>query len=381
MPLARFRPPYCFVVSDWPTVVTTIAPPAGSAVKPGDEAYQAYKFLLPAAEVIASFWIQRRAHPVAEVIPIVDLSPLIDGRAGGLAHVAETIGRACRTRGFFYLINHGVPQRLVAEVFAASAAFFARPVDDKETLSITNGRNNRGYVAFEGENLDPGRPGDAKEAFNIGRELAPDDPDLLAGVPFHALNQWPATPGFRATMLDYFTAQMELCARLHQAFATDLGLAPDYFARAIDRPLAVLRLLHYPPHPGQFDGSQYGAGPHTDYGNVTVLAQDDAGGLEVRARDGGWIDATPIPGAFVCNIGDCLMRWSNDTYVSTPHRVVNRSGRERFSVAFFCDPNADARVECLSTCTGEGRPARYPPTTGAAYLKERLDATYKYRQA
>jgi isopenicillin N synthase-like dioxygenase len=317
---------------------------------------------------------------MSESIPVVDLAPLIGDAPGGLEQVAAAIGHACRSRGFFYIRNHGVPDRLIAAVFAQSAAFFAQPVADKEALSITHSRHNRGYVALEGENLDPGRPGDAKEAFNIGRELAPDDPDLLAGVPFHAPNQWPAAPGFRATMLDYFTAQHALCATLHRAFATDLGLGPDFFAGSIDRPLAVLRLLHYPPHPSQFDGSQYGAGPHTDYGNVTTLAQDDAGGLEVRTRDGQWIDATPIPGTFVCNIGDCLMRWSNDTYVSTPHRVVNRSGRERYSVVFFCDPNADARVECLPTCMGEGRPARYPPTTGAAYLKERLDATYSYRQ-
>ena len=317
---------------------------------------------------------------MSETIPIVDLAPLIAGKAVGLKSIATEIGQACRTRGFFYIKNHGVPERLIADVFAQSASFFAQPLAEKERLSITNSRNNRGYVAFEGENLDPGRPGDAKEAFNIGRELAPDDPDLLAGVPFHAANQWPSSTPFRATMLDYFAAQLSLCTQLHRAFATDLGLDSDFFAHSIDRPLAVLRLLHYPPHPGQFDGSQYGAAPHTDYGNVTTLAQDDAGGLEVRTRDGSWIDATPIPGTFVCNIGDCLMRWSNDTYVSTPHRVVNRSGRERSSVVFFCDPNADARVECLSTCMGHDRPARYPPTTGAAYLRERLDATYKYRQ-
>ena len=313
-------------------------------------------------------------------IPVVDLAPMIAGEKGGLARVAAAIGQACRDRGFFYIANHGLPERLLTDVFAASAGFFALPPADKEAISITRSRSNRGYVALEGENLDPDRPGDAKEALNIGRELDPDDPDLLAGVPFHAPNQWPSLPRFRATMLDYFAAQLALCTRLHQAFALDLGLEADFFAASIDRPLAVLRLLHYPPHPGRFDGSQYGAAPHTDYGNVTVLAQDDTGGLEVRERDGTWIDATPIPGTLVCNIGDCLMRWSNDTYVSTPHRVVNRSGRERFSVVFFCDPNADAKVECLPTCVTAERPLRYPPITGAAYLQERLDATYKHRQ-
>jgi len=203
---------------------------------------------------------------------------------------------------------------------------------------------------------------------------------MLVAGPLHAPNQWPDLAGFKTTLLDYFTAQRRLCERLHQAFAIDLGVAPDYFRSFIDRPMATLRLLHYPPHPGVFDGDLYGAGPHTDYGNVTVLAQDDAGGLEVRMRDGSWTDARPVPGAFVCNIGDCLMRWSNDVYVSTPHRVVNRSGRDRYSIAFFFDPNADAKVECLPTCMSAERPSRYPPITGAAYLKERLDATYAHRR-
>ena len=113
----------------------------------------------------------------------------------------------------------------------------------------------------------------------------------------------------------------------------------------------------------------------------TLLATDDAGGLEVQTRDGNWIAAPYVENALVVNIGDCLMRWSNDIYVSTPHRVVNRSGRERTSIAFFCDPNHDARVECLPGCASAERPAKYPPTTGAAYLKERLDATYAFRRA
>ncbi len=314
-------------------------------------------------------------------VPIIDLTRLTDGSDAGLRHVAGELGRACREVGFFYIVNHGVPRSLVGETFAASARFFAHPTDFKEQVSVTKAMTNHGYVGMGRENLDPERPGDAKEAFNIGRDLAPDDPDVLAGRPFHAPNQWPELPGFRATVMAYFSALQRVAEKLHRAFAIDLGLAPHYFDQFIDRPMATLRLLHYPPHPGVFDGNLFGAGPHTDYGNVTILAQDDAGGLEVRMRDGSWVDATPIPDAFVCNIGDCLMRWSNDVYVSTPHRVVNRSGRDRYSIAFFFDPNDDAAVECLPSCKSADRPAKYPPITGAAYLKERLDATYAYRRA
>jgi isopenicillin N synthase-like dioxygenase len=313
-------------------------------------------------------------------IPIVDLSPLWNGGAAPIEKIAREIGGACRDTGFFYLANHGIGEGDIAALFAASAGFFALPLAAKQQVSIVNALSNYGYVALGGENLDPDRPGDLKEAFNVGRDLEPDDPDILAGKPFHAVNPWPELAGFRPVVLSYFAAMQRLCEQLHRAFALDLGLPENFFAPHIDAPLATLRLLHYPPHPGTLDDRLYGAAPHTDYGNLTILAQDDAGGLQVRRRDGNWIDAVPMPDTLVCNIGDCLMRWSNDVYVSTPHRVVNRSGRDRYSVAFFFDPNADAPVECLATCVSAERPPRYSATTGAAYLKERLDATYAYRR-
>ena len=137
--------------------------------------------------------------------------------------------------------------------------------------------------------------------------------------------------------------------------------------------------MHYPPQPATAKAGQIGAGEHTDYGDITLLLTDSASGLEVKRRDGGWIPAPTIPGAFICNIGDCLMRWTNDVYVSTPHRVVNRGERHRYSVAFFLDPNPDAVIACLPTCVSETRPPRYPPVSGADYLRQRLDATYSFR--
>lgn len=309
-------------------------------------------------------------------IPVIDLAPLIAGAPGALDAVAADIGRACRGIGFFYITGHGVPDDLIADVFAHSARFFALPDAEKRKVQFSAATGNRGYIPMMGEALDPARPQDVKEAFNIGLDLPPGDPDIRAGVKFRAPNLWPGDATFRDTMLAYFNAAWALGRTLHAAFARDLGIAPDFFEDKLDRPLATLRLLHYPPRPGTLEPGQLGAGEHTDYGCVTLLLTDDAGGLEVRTRDGAWLRAPHVPGAYVCNIGDCLMRWTNDTYVSTPHRVVNPAGRERFSVAFFLDPNPDARVECLPTCQGPGRPAKYPPITGADYLQGRLDATY-----
>ena len=197
---------------------------------------------------------------------------------------------------------------------------------------------------------------------------------LSRASPFARSTHGPSLPGFRETTLAYFNACAALGARLHRAFARDLGLRPDFFASKFDRPMATLRLLHYPAPPRGSD-PRTGAGEHTDYGALTLLATDDVGGLEVRTRAGQWIEAPVVRGAFIVNIGDCLMRWTNDVYVSTPHRVVNRSLKERYSIAFFYDPNPDAMVETIPSCVGEGEFTRYPPILAAEYLKMRLDAS------
>ena len=307
-------------------------------------------------------------------IPIIDVSPLHEGDAG-LRHVAQEIGAACRGIGFFYVRNSGVSAELRAAVFEAAHRFFAADPALKQNVSIARSPHNRGYVGLAAEALDPTRGPDRKEAFNIGLELAPDDPEVLAGRPFRGVNLWPDLPGFRETLLAYYDAVWSLGRDLHRAVAVDLGLDAQVFADKLDRPMATLRLLHYPA--AAMADAGLGAGEHTDYGNLTLLATDEVGGLEVRNRDGTWLPAPVIPDTFVCNIGDCLMRWTNEVYVSTPHRVVNPAGRERYSVAFFLDANPDAQVECLPTCVSAARPARYPAILAADYLRARLDATYK----
>jgi isopenicillin N synthase-like dioxygenase len=310
------------------------------------------------------------------MLEVIDLAGLRDRDPVAIDRIAKNIGSACRDIGFFYVRNHGVPQELMDKVFAASKSFFAQPDAAKAELSIEKSRHNRGYVGMSVERLDP-KHADLKEAFNVGLDLDPQDPEVLAGKPFRGVNMWPAAmPQFRGLVLDYFNATWQLGRDIHLAFATDLGFAPTYFADKFDKPMATLRLLHYPPRPAGATPGAFGAGAHTDYGSLTLLLTDDAGGLEVRRRDGAWVSAPPIPGAFVCNIGDCLMRWSNDIYLSTPHRVTNPAGRDRYSVAFFLDPNPDVVVECLPGCSTDKVPAKYPPIVAADYLASRFAETY-----
>jgi isopenicillin N synthase-like dioxygenase len=307
-------------------------------------------------------------------LPILDLSSWHEGDRASLIRIAVEVGAACRDVGFFYVVNHPVDKDLITRTFDQSRRFFALPLAERQALAIEKIGGNRGYSGILHEALDPGHGPDMKEAFNVGLEISPDDPDLLSGQPFRSLNVWPSLPSFRETLLAYYDACAALGARLHRAFASDLGLTPEFFDDKFDRPMATLRLLHYPASP---HGSEprTGAGAHTDYGNLTLLATDDVGGLEVRARSGEWIEAPIVPGAFIVNIGDCLMRWTNDIYVSTPHRVVNRSARERDSIAFFYDPNPDAIVETIPSCLRRGERTRYPSILAANYLKLRLDAS------
>jgi isopenicillin N synthase-like dioxygenase len=312
-------------------------------------------------------------------LPVIDVSGLASPELSTRAGVAAKLGHACREIGFFYVVNHGIAQATREAMFSASRKFFALPVAVKQEYSIKRSPHNRGYVALEGERLDDrATQSDYKEAFNIGLELAADHPEVLAGKPFRGVNLWPALPRWRETVLAYYDACWGLGRRIHHGFALDLGIGEDFFEDKLDAPLATLRMLHYPARPnGQERAPDSGAGMHTDYGNLTILATDGVAGLQVRARNGVWLDAPHIPGTFVCNIGDCLMRWTNDVYISTPHRVAIPV-QDRYSVAFFLDPNPDARVEVLQSCIAPGAASRYQPTSGADYLRERLTATYDH---
>jgi isopenicillin N synthase-like dioxygenase len=299
-------------------------------------------------------------------IPILDIAGLKSAEPTRRAGVAREIGVACRDTGFFAITGHGVAAERIAETFAAAAEFFALPLQAKRQLAIGVHGHNRGYVALGTESLDENATPDLKEAFNL---IWTDEATRLPNV-------WPALPGWRNRVQAYFDEVLAVGRSLHAAFALDLGLPEDFFADQIDRPQATLRMLRYPAaFAADAPVGQAGAGTHTDYGNVTLLATDDVAGLQVQRRDGGWVDVPRLPGAFVCNIGDCLMRWSNDVYVSTPHRV-RPPRQERYSVAFFLDPNPDALVSALPGCVPPGEVPKYPPVTAADYLHQRFAATY-----
>jgi isopenicillin N synthase-like dioxygenase len=274
-------------------------------------------------------------------IPIIDVSDLVASTAGRQA-VATQLGEACRESGFFYVVGHGVDEGLQRRLRELSQRFFAQDVDTKLQLRMAlAGRAWRGYFRV-GDELTSGHP-DQKEGLYFGEELAADHPLVRAGTPMHGPNLFPAgLPGFRETVLDYMASLTRLGHRLMVCLALSLGLEESYFAdHCTGEPLILFRIFNYPP---PRDPTLWGVGEHTDYGLLTILLQDEAGGLEVKSRSR-WVPAPPVPGSFVCNIGDMLDRMTGGLYRSTPHRVRNPAPRDRLSFPFFFDPNFFARVQ------------------------------------
>ena len=310
-------------------------------------------------------------------LPIIDLT-LLGGTEQQREALALSLAEACLHTGFFYIRDHGIPQALINQVFRESQALFNLPEEQKQAIHKANSRANRGYEPMKGQTLEPGTPPDLKEGFYIGEELDDADPRVQAGRFNQGANQWPETlPSFRDTMTEYFNVMNSLGARIMEALALSLNLKPGFFEEFCHQPLSTLRLLHYPPQPANPAPGEKGCGAHTDFGGVTVLLLDDNPGLQVwDARSERWIEANPIPGTFVVNLGDMIARWTNDRYRSTLHRVVNSSGKERFSVPVFFSGNLDHTVTCLPTCLSEGEQPHYPPTTVEAHLMEMYRRTY-----
>ncbi|QPM88815.1 isopenicillin N synthase family dioxygenase [Pseudooceanicola algae] len=314
-------------------------------------------------------------------LPIIDISGLASSDPTDRAMVGASIRSACLAHGFFYVTGHGIPDGLIDAVMTETRSLFDLPDAAKDAVDKAQSPCNRGYEQLGGQTLQPGALPDRKEGYYIGEELTARDPRVATGKFNQGPNQWPADlPGFRPTMMAYFGALTTLGDTLMRGMALSLDLPEDYFADFCDQPAATLRLLHYPPaQPDVPD--EMGAGAHTDFGGLTMLLQDNVGGLQVRDDDGSWIDAPPIPGAFVVNLGDMIARWTNDTYRSTLHRVINRSGRERYSVPFFYTGQQDHEVACIPTCLAAGETAKYPPITVENHLRAMYDRTYKAASA
>jgi isopenicillin N synthase-like dioxygenase len=282
-------------------------------------------------------------------IPIIDVSELVGGSPCPRA-VAECLGGACRESGFFYIVGHGVDAAMQNQLREFSREFFAQDLETKLAIRMAlGGRAWRGYFRV-GAELTSGQP-DQKEGLYFGAELPADDPRVRAGTPLHGPNLFPAQPaGLRGAVLEYMAALTRLGHRLMAGLALSLNLEESYFAdRYTGEPLILFRIFNYPP---PADPTLWGVGEHTDYGLLTILWQDDAGGLELKSGSR-WVQAPPIPGSFVCNIGDMLDRMTGGRYRSTPHRVCNPAPRDRLSFPFFFDPSFFARVQPIAGPGGD----------------------------
>lgn len=313
-------------------------------------------------------------------LPVIDISPLYAQDDQAWHDVARRINAACREWGFFYIKGHPISAERIDQVIGSAQRFFAQPMSEKLKIDITQSQHHRGYGAIATEQLDPDLPSDLKETFDMGLHLPADHPDVLAGKPLRGPNRHPDLPGWQALMEQHYRDMQALALTLLRAMTPALGIERDFFDQRFEQPVSVLRMIHYPPRHTATSEQQQGAGAHTDYGCITLLYQDVAGGLQVRDVRGQWVDAPPIDGTFVVNLGDMMARWSNDQYVSTPHRVISPLGVDRYSMPFFAEPHPDTRVECLPGCTDEHHPPLYPPTTCAEFLLSRFADTYAYRR-
>lgn len=319
----------------------------------------------------------------AKAVPIIDYGPYFAGKTGALERVACQVAHACENVGFFYGLNHGVPDALVKRAFAASRCFFELPLEKRLALMLDE--NHIGYLPLNAsvqaasavqQTTRPNR----NESFFVGHDRSPAHPDVVAGRPLRGRNQRPPDmPGLRADMMVYFDAIGAMCDRMLPPFSLALGMPADFFAPYFaEESHASLRFLHYPPQDAAEDNA-FGQAPHTDNSFMTVLARKAVPGLVVRLPSGEWFAPPVIPGTFLINVGNILRRWSNDRFLSSPHGVLNDSGVDRYSIAYFHSPNPDRVIKCLPSCVGPGNPPRYPPAVYGDLVLEFYRVNY-FRQ-
>lgn len=320
-----------------------------------------------------------------EAVPVIDVAPFLRGAADRNA-VPRAIADACERIGFFSIVGHDVDADLVARTVAQAAEFFARPLDEKRRVQPAVAGQPRGFRAMGDEGLAYTRQGaaafDVKEVFQIGPSYTDSAyyraPDAL---PHFMPNVWPPDmPAFAATFAAYYEAMQALAVQLMRACALALNLPERWFDSRVDRHISALRVLHYPAQPTAPQPGQLRAGAHSDYGTLTILlSQNVSGGLQAKSKHGEWIDVRAPADSFVINVGDLLMRWTNDRWISTLHRVLNpppdRIDDSRISLAFFHHPNYDTEVRCIESCLRPGEEPKYPPVNAGPYRVQ------KYAQA
>ncbi len=315
-------------------------------------------------------------------VPVIDISPFLEGTEEGIASVAEELRAACVEIGFFQVTGHSVDDEVVDATYRMAKEFFALPEESKSSAAQPAPDQVRGWsgVGKEGLSYSLGEeaPGDLKEKIDIGPfDVDRTDPYFTNEVagPHFAPNVWPEKPeGFRDAWETYFATMSELSRQLMRIFAVALDLPIDWFEDKIDNHISMLRALNYPSQTEEPLPGQLRAGAHSDYGSLTIVRQEDRpGGLQVLRKDGSWADVPVIPGAFVVNIGDLMAEWTNDLWVSTVHRVVNpprelADDSDRLSLVFFHQPNYDAVIECLPTVLDQGEAPLYEPITSGEHL-------------
>ncbi|MEM7280742.1 MAG: 2OG-Fe(II) oxygenase family protein [Pseudomonadota bacterium] len=314
--------------------------------------------------------LQSETIPFQE-IPIVDISTVVDG--SDLHSVARQIGRSCEKVGFVYLKNHGVSKKLIGEMYDMSRQFFALPQHAKDAIHIArSGPTLRGYIPEYGENVDPDNTRDYKEVFDYGKHETEVSP-------FRGPNPMPeCLPQAKVVFEQYHSEMVRLARKLISVIALGLKLPADYFDHKLNNPISIQRVLHYPPQYGEITQEEIGAGAHTDYGFLTILAQDDIGGLQVQNSAGDWVSVPPIEDTFVFNIGDFLETFTNGRYRSTLHRVVNTAGRDRYSIAFFMDLDFDAVVEPVPTVRHSDGVDDYPAYVCGEHKYKRFLDSYEH---
>jgi isopenicillin N synthase-like dioxygenase len=326
-----------------------------------------------------------------DAVPVIDIGPFLSGDPAGARAVAEAVREACEGIGFFTVTGHRVPESTIDRLYSDARVFFGLPLDEKLRIRKPEGTYSKGYTAMGvktvGKDRNPDLRPSLHESYAIGQLDATDDPYYrceAAGTNFSP-NLWPERPtDLKPAMTAYYREMERLSGAILAIFAHILDVPVAYFADRLDRHISILRLMHYPDLARQAEPGEERAGAHTDTTAITILRVDDSpGGLQVRTPDGRWIDVARIPQAFIINIGDIMMRWTNDRFVSTMHRVVNPptfgGGTGRISIPYFCMPNYDAVIECIPSCVGQR--AKYPPVTSGELLAKRYTVTYSVNKA
>ncbi len=310
----------------------------------------------------------------ADFIPVIDIGPLRDGSdAAGVGHALH---RASSDSGFIYIRNHGIEAAAIDAARAEALAFFRSPETQKQAVRVSGA--HRGWLASGGAKMGDDTAPDLKESFIWGYEDAegrtPED------HPLRGPNRWPqGRPALKAAATVWFKDAHAVAAHLMRGFALGLDLPEDFFLRSAAQPMSRASFVYYPPQPETAGAGRFGVGPHTDFGVLTVLAQDDVGGLQVQDLAGDWVAAPPIRDTLVVNVGDLLARWTNDAYRSTPHRVVNASGRERLSLVLAYDPEPQTLIDPRAVF-GAGVETPHAPITCGDYLEQRFARAFAYRK-